>query len=438
MDWKTAPDEYAAIHFHEDDLSDCGWQTSVELTIPSGAASGVYGLRVDNGTGVDTIPFYVTPGPVAGRARILFLASTFTYMAYANHARGNFAGALEQRVHDWNAYPHNGDSVGAFSGSTYNRHPDGSGIHLSSRLRPILTMRPGYLTFDDPRGSGLRHFSADSHLTDWLRARGHAFDVITDNELDAQGLAALQGYDVLMTGSHPEYHTRRMLDALMQYRAQGGHLMYLGGNGFYWKIARIPALPHVIEVRRAEGGIRAWEAEPGEYYHQLDGEYGGLWRRNGIAPQKVGGVGFTVQGIFEGSYYLRTEESRDPALAWLFEGVRAGVGERMGDYGLSGGGAAGFELDQASADLGTPEGTRIVAASDGHGPTFKTTPEEILTWTLAAGNPRAHSGIKGHMVVGPNLFAVGSISFLGSLSHNGYDNDMSRILDNCLRKFIAS
>jgi N,N-dimethylformamidase len=240
-----------------------------------------------------------------------------------------------------------------------------------------------------------------------------------------------------MTGSHPEYHTRRMLDALMQYRAQGGHLMYLGGNGFYWKIARLPALPHVIEVRRAEGGIRAWEAEPGEYYHQLDGEYGGLWRRNGIAPQRVGGVGFTVQGLFEGSYYLRTEESRDPTLAWLFEGVRAGMGERMGDYGLSGGGAAGFELDQASTDLGTPEGTRIVAASGGHGPTFKTAPEEILTWTLAAGNPRAHGGIKGHMVVGPNLFAVGSISFLGSLSHNGYDNDMSRILDNCLRKFIA-
>jgi N,N-dimethylformamidase len=39
---------------------------------------------------------------------------------------------------------------------------------------------------------------------------------------------------------------------------------------------------------------------------------------------------------------------------------------------------------------------------------------------------------------GGGLFAVGSISFLGSLSHNNYDNDISRILENCLRRFCAS
>ena len=48
--------------------------------------------------------------------------------------------------------------------------------------------------------------------------------------------------------------------------------MYLGGNGFYWRIAFDPELPHVIEVRRAEGGIRTWAAEPGEYYHSFTGE----------------------------------------------------------------------------------------------------------------------------------------------------------------------
>ena len=97
--------------------------------------------------------------------------------------------------------------------------------------------------------------------------------------------------------------------------------MYLGGNGFYWKIGRHSEMPHLIEVRRAEGGMRVWASQPGEYYHQLDGEYGGLWRRNGIPPQKFAGVGFTAEGAFEGSYYLRTAASYRDNLAFLFEGI---------------------------------------------------------------------------------------------------------------------
>ena len=71
--------------------------------------------------------------------------------------------------------------------------------------------------------------------------------------------------------------------ALEAYVRGGGRLMYLGGNGFYWRIAHHPTRPGVIEVRRAEGGVRAWAAEPGEYHHSFTGEYGGLWRRNGRA-----------------------------------------------------------------------------------------------------------------------------------------------------------
>ena len=119
-----------------------------------------------------------------------------------------------------------------------------------------------------------------------------------------------------MTGSHPEYHTRNTLDALQNYIDGGGHLAYLGGNGFYWRIATSPAIPDVLEVRRAEGGIRAWAAEPGEYFHALDDGYGGLWRRNGRPPQMLCGVGFSAQGLFAGSYYRRMPGAADPRGAW--------------------------------------------------------------------------------------------------------------------------
>ncbi|MGF6754418.1 N,N-dimethylformamidase beta subunit family domain-containing protein [Paraburkholderia sp. GAS42] len=441
LDWKHAPDEYAAIRFHADDLSDCGWQTSLSFRIPADMPSGVYGLRVDNGAGVDTIPFYVTVASGGKHARIAFLAPTLTYLAYANNARGNFLGALADRVDKWGGYPHNPDVVTAFGTSTYNYHSDGSGISLSSRLRPILTMRPGYLTFLDEHGSGLRHFSADSHLTSWLREKGFEFDVVTDEDLDDRGVDALKHYDVVLTGSHPEYHTRRMLDALLAYRSAGGSLMYLGGNGFYWKIARAASVPHLLEIRRAEAGMRVWESQPGEYYNQLDGEYGGMWRRNGLPPQKVAGVGFTAEGDFRGTFYRRTPASFATEHAWLFAGVKAGAGEQLGNFGLSGGGAAGFEIDQTATDLGTPAYVTVVAYSDNHDASFVTVPEELL-FNRMVGKPRVHSGIRAHMICGfgpsgGGLFAVGSISFLGSLYCAGYVNDVSQIVENCLRRFLA-
>ena len=70
----------------------------------------------------------------------------------------------------------------------------------------------------------------------------------------------------------------------------GGNLMYLGGNGWYWRIVWDKKFPGIIEIRRAEGGVRSWEAEAGEYYHSFNGEYGGIWRRLGRAPNKLLGI----------------------------------------------------------------------------------------------------------------------------------------------------
>ena len=36
---------------------------------------------------------------------------------------------------------------------------------------------------------------------------------------------------------------------------------------------------------------------------------------------------------------------------------------------------------------------------------------------------------------GGAVFSVGSISFCGSLPHNGFDNNISRMVDNVLRRF---
>ena len=208
----------------------------------------------------------------------------------------------------------------------------------SSRLRPIPNFRPKYRHGET---GSLWGFAADLDLIDWLNARGYRYDVVTDEDLHREGADLLRGYKAVLTGSHPEYYSGAMLDALESFVGGGGRLMYLGGNGFYWVTSYHPDKPHLIEVRKGESGSRAWQARPGEYYHSTSGERGGLWRNRARAPQKLVGVGFSAQGFDASSYFRRMPDSFDPRARFIFEGI--GDDEPIGNFGLVGGGAAGHE-----------------------------------------------------------------------------------------------
>ena len=97
----------------------------------------------------DIIPFFVRPELGKPTAKVVYLASTFTYQVYTNFARGLFNDAFRQRVADWKASPNNPDDHKDYGLSTYNHHRDGSGVAYSSRLRPLLTWRPNFLALFD-------------------------------------------------------------------------------------------------------------------------------------------------------------------------------------------------------------------------------------------------------------------------------------------------
>lgn len=432
--WRHRPDHYAAVHFHSDDLGDCGWSPSFDWVVPDDLASGAYAFHLSCAHGEDWLPFYLLPAKGTATASVAFLAPTFSYQAYANFARGNCDDSLRARIVAWGAYPHNIDDFPIYGRSTYNHHEDGAGVVYSSRRRPILTMRPGYLSFDDSNGSGLRHYPADLHLLAWLDAKGIAFDVITDEDLDAEGAALLAPYRVVLTGTHPEYHTAATWDAIFGYTRSGGRLAYLGGNGFYWRIGRNAALGDAIEMRRSEGGTRVSATDPGEYYHSLDGRYSGMWRRNGRDPQRLVGIGFSSQGAFEATHYRRSPASRT---SWLFAGIEE---EIIGDYGLSAGGAAGLEFDRADTRLGTPRDAVILATSENPPASFYLVPEEILTGALTLSGDDPETLVRADMIYfelpgGGAVFGTGSITFCGSLWREGFEGPVSALLWNVVRGF---
>ena len=446
-DWRQRPEHYGAIHFHEDDLYDAGWDTDFSLTIPDDLRSGAYAVHLSCGentryeTRDEYLPFYVRPPRVRREQRppVAFLAPVCAYMAYANDSQVLLSREAEMgmgrllNVQHADMFLHDHAEYGA---SLYDTHADGSGVCYSSRLRPVLNMRPRHHSWLGGHGSGLWQYNADTHILDWLEHVGTDHDVITDEDLHRDGPALLADYRVVITGTHPEYHSTAMWDTLKAWQDGGGRLMYLGANGWYWRIAFHATLPGVIEVRRAEDGIRTWEAEPGEYFHSFTGEFGGLWRRVGRPPNLMCGLGFIAQGFDLSSYYRRGPDADNPRAAFIFDGV---PDEIIGDFGLVGGGAAGLELDCMNVRLGTPPNALRLATSEQHTELILLVNEEFTVVPPNLGgdqNERVRADLTFYETPsGGAVFSVGSIAWPGSLSHNGYDNNVARITTNVLRRF---
>jgi len=416
MNYNEDPEQWAAMYFHEDDLGDAKWEPSFSWTVPEDARSGVYAARLQAGESVYHATFVVRPKRPA--AKIAMLVPTLTYLAY-----GSTGGSLRQ----------------------YDDHADGSGFVYSSALRPIQNLRS--LT-TGPSGEGRPWaFEADTHIFDWLETKGYEVDYITDHDVDREGQSILDSYQTVITGTHPEYISTNESEAIRGWLNDGGRLMYMGGNGFYW-VTALDSTRTYTELRRHDG-TEAWQAAPGEYYHSTDGEYGGLWRFRGTPPQEIVGVGFAAQGFghFTGSAqynkpFDRSEESYSDAGAWVFEGVskRDGIGGDLPSL-QSPGGPMGEEVDRVDYSLGTPASALVLGKSQPFGEQYMQVVEEINTSSLFEGgdqDPLVRGDVT--LVYYPNggaVFSAASMVWSGSFFHNDYDNDMTRISENVLDRFTS-
>lgn len=423
-DWRRAPNEYGAIHFHADAAYDLAWDRTLTWTVPSDLRSGAYALRLRHGEEIAYIQFFVSPAADAV-APVVFLASTATYLAYANetiHLRlmeSLYGSRPELSAEDelLVKYPE-------FGGSLYESHADGRGVRYSSWLRPLMNVRPDVRMWS---------FNADTAILHWLDREAPGYDLLTDHDLQARGVAALDGAQVVVTGTHPEYYSKEMLDALDTFLERGGRLMYMGGNGFYWRIAFNGAWPGAIEVRRAEDGTRAWIEEPAEYHHAFDGELGGLWRRQRRPPNRLVGVGFAAQGFSTSNPYHVADGARDPRAAFIFEGVESSI---IGDFGTRGGGAAGVEIDRYDRELGSPAHALVLASSRDHAPDMLRVKEELNNSAPFGADPKVRADLVFFETrAGGAVFSTGSIAWAGALSECDYMNNVARLSTNVLRRF---
>jgi N,N-dimethylformamidase len=440
FDARFAPDEYAAIHFHRDDLTDCGWVSQAQIDLPPDLPSGVYAVRLTASDETeDLVPVFVRPAPDAVVAPLLLVLPTNSYLAYAN----DHVGVDSPRTQIWSQMVPTLDEFELFRNahreiglSLYEVHGDASPVFYSSWRRPILTMRERVYDHNAP----VWQFTGDMQLVDWLTRTGRSFDVVTDRDLHEQGPALLARYAAVMTGTHPEYATEMMLESYEHYAQSGGRLLYMGGNGMYWVTAYDPDDDQVVEIRRW-GATQAWSAAPGEYHLSFTGEMGGIWRFRGRAPQKSFGVGFVAAGNpgASGSYLRAADDAR---VSWVFDGVDedgSGAAAPFGTTGVSGG-AAGLEIDSASALLGTSPDAVVLATSVGHSSDMLEARENFnMTSRVLGGdrNPRVRSDLTlVPRAGGGAVFSTGSIAFAGSLLGDP-TRGVPRLLGNILDRFLA-
>lgn len=420
---------YQAIHFHCDDLEDAQLPVIAEICLPQDLPSGSYAAHIAAEGLSLRLPFFVTPAKAC--RPVVFLASTMTYHAYANNRIAIESPFYE--ISELQSLPVIDDiHLGLLQhpevgGSHYDMHPDGHSIYLTTRRRPVLNMAPQ---------TAIWSYNADTHITEFLEDHAPGFDVLTDDRLHEDGIAALDGAQVLLTGSHPEYVTDQVWDALAAFTARGGRIIYLGGNGFYWRVAVPTGRPWLMEVRRAETGARYNEPGPGEEFLQTNGQRSGLYRRLGRPPQSLVGVGMCADGWDSAAGYQLTEDAHSPRAAFVFEGVDGTVIGAPCDLHT---GAAGQELDRADFALGTPRHALVLAQSGPHSADYVQAPEEV---------PFIHPGtagdvspqVRADMVFfetdgGGAVFSTGSIAWASTMQINGTLTDVGRVTRNVLRRF---
>ena len=215
--FRLAPKEYGGIDFHPDSITDAKWDVTNSLVIPDNLKSGAYAMKLKVGTNgsqlsEEYIVFFVRAK--VPKAKICFLFPTASYLAYANEKLSFEAQIIQPMtgqpptITDIDVEQYKNPEFGL---STYDSYADGGGVCFTSYRRPVLNMRPKYRT----SGMGITwQFPADLSIIGWLEHHyKDEYEILTDEDVHLEGIDALKPYSCVISGTHPEYTSEKMLDA---------------------------------------------------------------------------------------------------------------------------------------------------------------------------------------------------------------------------------
>jgi hypothetical protein len=248
--------------------------------------SGVYFARLTaRGGRVGFAPFVLRPRRL-GEHRVAVVMPTETWQAY-------------------NFRDENGDHVGDTWYADWHRHTTRLGRAFLNRGVPMR-----YKYYDEP-------------FLRWLTATGKHVDYLSDAELKqvGSGRELARDYALIIFPGHHEYVTTHEYDVVTGFRNQGGNLMFLSANNFFWQI-------------RIHGDVMTRTKR---------------WRELGRPEAALIGVQYLANDT--GTHRGRYSVVNAPAVPWLFAGTGLGNGSQFSN--------AGIEIDAVAPS--SPPHTKVVA-----------------------------------------------------------------------------
>jgi len=376
-----------------------GYANSVHSQHVSGPErSGLYYFRASTSSGRQfSFPWIVAPAkPTAPMA---VLASNITWNAY------NSFGGRSNYIHADGLPP----TPTINSRSELKRYSDAGFFTWGADDYPPLSFdRPepfNHIDFaeritDPIQGRQACHLApAEWRLLGWLEQQGFAHDYYAETQLD-DGTLDLAKYRVLVISVHPEYWTRRMYERVNRWVfAEGGKLVYLGGNGLNCEVELRP-----------DGSMLCLNGNIAGLTVAGLGGHESRYAMRHESEANLLGVVFTPTGAMTGAPYRVINASH-----WAFERTGLNNGDTFGTQSLHmrcPGGASGHETDKVSAS--SPANVTLLAKGlnpdDGGA--------EMLHFDTASGGA---------------VFSVGSINYVASLT---VDEHVSQVTANVLRKFM--
>jgi FG-GAP-like repeat/FG-GAP repeat len=358
-----------------------GWSPTFAFQIPSGWASGIYSARIRSAQSSEEfyISFVVKPSP-ANISTMAVIANVNTWLAYnAWGGESKYDGAAQQ-----------------------------------SFMRP----NPGAV----PVGSWFQW----DHLTrgelfflSWLQEQNFQVDVYTDLDFH-NGIPA--GYRKLILSTHPEYWTETMYDWLEAFLAQGGSVIYVGGNGLFERASYMPNQSGMIFLDGFDGnGYRAFET------------YRVLTRHE----RAILGVGTSRCDAFDDAGFgngFVVKRANHP----VFQNTGV-INNQI--FGVAGGGASGHEIDtnrtsyanSLPCDIWHPSALENPPSV----PSSSSPPGLVLLARASNPGKGSDNGVGADMTFyrhsgGGFVFSAGSITFGHSLSQDAPNAVLPKVMRNVL------
>lgn len=337
-------------------------------TVVAPEISGLYYIQLKALSG-ETFTFPWIVAPKKASAKVAVLASNICWNAYNDWGgRSNYVAA--DKLPD-------APSISVTQQSPWFR-PTGAVWWVNNSFEPLSFDRPepinsldlGELITDPIRKIGSEHLVAGEwRLLGWLERERIDHDFYSETQLDS-GVLNLDDYKVIVLSTHPEYWTINMYKKLKRWVANGGSLLYLGGNGINCSVELHHDAMTVFDMDLSE-----WLP-----HRAYTGEGALIPSRFGLRHEVESallGVVMSFAGMGTGAPYEVLSAAHP-----IFAGTGLKNGDRFGHETLAvrcPGGASGHETDKM--DSSTPKGTQILARGT-NGPGAGA---ELVTYTTPTG-----------------------------------------------------